>query len=51
MDSRGALVFIIFCMISFVGFALYYAIKCSRRFAAKADQRREAREDDGTEMA
>jgi hypothetical protein len=50
MDDRGTLVFIIFCTIGIVGFALYYAIKCSRRFAAEADQQREAREAEGTEM-
>lgn len=49
MDERGALVFIIFAVIAIVAFALFYAIKCSRRFASEADQRQ--REGDGTEMA
>lgn len=49
MDDRGTLVFIIFCVISVIAFALFYAIKCSRRFASEADQRQ--READGTEMA
>ncbi|KAH8903073.1 ubiquinone/menaquinone [Coniochaeta sp. PMI_546] len=39
MDDRGTLVFIIFCVIIVIAFALFYAIKCSRRFASEADQR------------
>jgi hypothetical protein len=33
MDERGALVFIIFCVIGIVGLCLFYALKFSRRFA------------------
>jgi heme/copper-type cytochrome/quinol oxidase subunit 2 len=53
MDERGTIVFVIFIVIAIIGFTLYYAIKCSRRFAAEADQQREAgeaRAAEGTEM-
>jgi bacteriorhodopsin len=53
MDQRAAIVFAIFCTIIIVSWALYYAVKLSRRFAAEADQEREAREAreaEGTEM-
>ena len=50
MDGRGALVFAIFCVIGIAALALYYAIKCSRRFQAEAAEVRQ-RDAEGTEMA